>query len=294
VQSSPASIFGWEKGNLHPKMVEMPDSPAVTSRDGTTIGYTTTGTGPGVIIVPGNNRMAHNYARLAACLSGEFTVHTIERRGRGRSGPQGDNYSILTEVEDVRSVMAATGATNMLGHSYGGFIALQAARAEPLIRKLIAYEPSVSLNGSFDLSWLPEFEAAFHSGKNLKATVIFLRKAKLSVVSTWPTPVLYALAGLLLSGPSGREMLSLMPTTSAEIREVQRADTDGAEYRAISASTLLLGGEKGAAALLQILPELQKIIPRARVTLLPGLNHNGPDLGPVEAIATAVAAHLQP
>jgi len=270
----------------------MPDLPAVVSRDGTLVGYSTTGAGPGVIIIPGNNRMAHNYTQLAASLSSDFTVHTIERRGRGRSGPQGGDYSIQREVEDLRSVMAATGTTDIFGHSYGGFIALQAARDEPRIRKLIAYEPSVSLNGSFDLSWLPEFDAAFQSGKNVKAIVIFLRKAKLSAVSTWPTPVLYALAGLLLSGPSGREMLSLMPTTSAEIREVQRADTDGAEYRAISANTLLLGGEKGAFALLQILPELQKIIPRASFTLLPGLNHNGPDLGPVEALAITVAAHL--
>jgi len=270
----------------------MLDLPAVVSRAGTPIGYTTTGAGPGVIIIPGNNRMAHNYTHLAASLGSNFTVHTIERRGRGRSGPQGADYSIQREVEDLKTVMTATGAANVFGHSYGGFIALQAARAEPRIRKLIAYEPSVSLNGSFDLSWLPEFDAAFQSGKVVKATVIFLRKSRLSAVSDWPIPLLYALATLLLSGHSGREMRALMPNASAEIREVQRADSTGAEYRAISAHTLLLGGENGSAPLLRILPELEKIVPRARVTLLPGLNHNGPDLGPVEAIATAVAAHL--
>jgi pimeloyl-ACP methyl ester carboxylesterase len=189
--------------------------------------------------------------------------------------------------------MAATGANNIFGHSYGGFIALQAARDDPRIRKLVAYEPSVSINGSFDLSWLPVFDAAFNSGKVVKATVIFLKRSKLSVVSFWPTPVLYALSALLLSGKSGREMRSLMPNTSAEIREVQRAESDGSEFRAISADTLLLGGEKGAAAILQVLPELQKIIPLARFTLLPGLNHNGPDLGPVQPIAAAIAGHLR-
>jgi pimeloyl-ACP methyl ester carboxylesterase len=271
----------------------MPDSHAVTSRDGTIISYTSTGCGPGIIVVTGNNRMAHNYAQLAASLSGEFTVHTIERRGRGASGPQGSNYSILHEVEDLRAVMEAVGATIIFGHSYGGFIALQAARAETQISKLVVYEPSISVNGSFDLSWLPDFDAAFQSGKVMKATVIFLKKAKLSVVSTWPTPALYALSALLLSGESGREMRKLMPNASAEIREVQRADSNGIEFRTISADTLLLGGENGAAAILKILPELQKIIPRASCTILPGLNHHGPDLGPVQSVATAIAGHLR-
>ena len=236
--------------------------------------------------------MAHNYAQLATHLGAEFTVHTIERRGRGGSGPQGNEYSILSEVEDLRAVMGATGTTDLFGHSYGGFIALQAARSEPRIRKIVVYEPSVSLNGSLDLSWLPEFDAAFQAGRVVKATVIFLKKARLSVVCSWPTPVLYALSVLLLSGKSGREMRGLMPNTSAEVREVQRADSDGAEFRAINAETLLIGGENGAAAILQILPALQKIIPRASYTLLPGLNHNGPDLGPVPAIATAIARHF--
>jgi hypothetical protein len=97
----------------------MPDTRAITARDGTNISYTTRGTGPGLIIVPGNNRMAHNYARLAKSLSGQFTVHTIERRGRGKSGPQGSNYSILSEVADLRLMMAATGAVNIFGTATG-------------------------------------------------------------------------------------------------------------------------------------------------------------------------------
>jgi hypothetical protein len=143
-----------------------------------------------------------------------------------------------------------------------------------------------------DLSWLPEFETAFDAGNIVKATVLFLKKSKLSSVSAWPTPILYALAALLLAGPSGREMRNLMPNASAEIREVQRADSNGLEFHAISADTLLLGGEKGAAAILHILPELKNIIPQADCTILPGLNHNGPDLGPVQAIAELIAGHL--
>src|SRR5262249_39532611 len=133
-----------------------------TSKDGTPIAYTQTGTGPGLIILPGNNRMAHDYKKLAALLGTDLTIYVVERRGRGGSGPQGATYSVMREVEDLQAVMTATGATNVFGHSYGGLVALQAARIEPRITKLIAYEPGVSIHGSLDLSWLPRFERAFN------------------------------------------------------------------------------------------------------------------------------------
>jgi pimeloyl-ACP methyl ester carboxylesterase len=265
----------------------------VRSNDGTTIAFTSTGDGPGVVVVPGNGRMAHNYEQLARQLGDAFSVHVVERRGRGASGPQGDHYSIAREVEDLNAVVAATGACGVFGHSYGGLVAMQCARCERQLEKLIVYEPGVSIDGSLDLSWLPRYEAAFHAGKLTRATAIFLRDSKLSVVSDWPQPVIYVLAFLLLQGRSGREMRNLMATNPSELREVQRADSDGSEYAAITADTLLLGGENGTKQLLAVLPKLQSIIPQATLEILPGLNHNGPDLGPFTAIVEAVRRHLQ-
>lgn len=124
----------------------------VDSADGTRIGYRLTGTGPAMVVVPGNNRMAHNYDRLAAALADGFSVCVIERRGRGNSGPQGPRYSIDREVEDLQAVADAVGARMVFGHSYGGLIALTAARSTSDIDQLVVYEPGVSINGSFDLS----------------------------------------------------------------------------------------------------------------------------------------------
>jgi pimeloyl-ACP methyl ester carboxylesterase len=72
--------------------------------------------------------MAADYAAFARALAERFTVHTIERRGRGESGPQGDDYSIVKECEDVLAVRAATGASLLVGHSYGGLVALEVTR----------------------------------------------------------------------------------------------------------------------------------------------------------------------
>ena len=101
----------------------------IAARDGAPIGVQSFGAGPGIVVIPGNNRRAHHYEGLARGLAGAHTVHVIERRGRGVSGPRGTSYSVETEVDDVLAVMEDTGAQMVFGHSYGGLVALHGWRA---------------------------------------------------------------------------------------------------------------------------------------------------------------------
>jgi pimeloyl-ACP methyl ester carboxylesterase len=78
----------------------------VTSQDGTTITFLEYGAGPGLVIVPGNNRRAHHYASLAGLLADSYRVTVIDRRGRGLSGPQGPDYSVDREAEDAPDLNA--------------------------------------------------------------------------------------------------------------------------------------------------------------------------------------------
>jgi len=66
---------------------------SVTS-DGTTIGYRQIGSGPGLILLHGGMQASQHYMRLATALSDAFTVYVPDRRGRGLSGPYGDQYAI--------------------------------------------------------------------------------------------------------------------------------------------------------------------------------------------------------
>jgi hypothetical protein len=54
--------------------------------------------------------MAADDAAFGRALSEHYTVHTLERRGRGESGPHGDDYRIVKECEDVLARQAETGA----------------------------------------------------------------------------------------------------------------------------------------------------------------------------------------
>ncbi|WP_328997430.1 alpha/beta hydrolase [Kribbella sp. NBC_00709] len=248
-----------------------------------------TGAGPGVVVVPGNNRRAHHYERLARGLAGVHAVHVVERRGRGASAPRGTAYSVETEADDVLAVMEHTGARVVFGHSYGGLIALHVGMREPL-DALIAYEPGVSIGGSFDASWLDAFTEQLGGGRQVAAMATFLKGTGLLPFRA--APLLTAISFLMLRGSGGRETRDMMPTTPAEIGEIARLDSDGSRYAGIAARTLLLGGEKSPAYLTGVLPQLATILPSAEYSILPGLDHNAPDVNAPDDIAQQIRLHL--
>jgi predicted alpha/beta superfamily hydrolase len=47
----------------------------------------------------------------------------------------------------VLALQAATGASFLVGHSYGGLIALEVARNNKDFNKIAVYEPGVSIDG---------------------------------------------------------------------------------------------------------------------------------------------------
>ncbi len=136
---------------------------AVTSRDGTRIGYRQLGDGPGVVLQHGGALASQHYMRLAGALAGEFTVYLPDRRGRGMSGPYGPHYCIEREDEDLEAIIAATGAQNVFGAADGGLFALHASMVIPAIRKVALFEPVLFVGQP----GLDEFKATIDRGQRL-------------------------------------------------------------------------------------------------------------------------------
>lgn len=90
----------------------------ITSADGTAVGYRHAGTGSGVIVIHGALESSRNYLDLAATLVREFSVYVPDRRGRGMSGPHGDDYTLSKEVADMRALTEQMGATYLFGVSF--------------------------------------------------------------------------------------------------------------------------------------------------------------------------------
>lgn len=272
-----------------------PTAGTVTSTDGTPIGYETVGEGDGMLVVGGAWRSADDYLPLAQALAGSFAVHVIDRRGRGRSGPQGPAYSIDREIDDLLAVQARTGATIVFGHSYGGLVALEVARRGAAFTDVIVYEPGVSIGGSIPVAWMAPYRDRLAAGDRRGAFATMVRGAGGAppVVERLPLWYLKLILRLFVRGSEWRRTDSLMEVALAEHGQVAALDDGSAErYRAIAARTLLLGGKKSRPRFTTALfDQLAAAIPRATAELLPGLDHLGPEKAP-ETVADRILEHL--
>jgi pimeloyl-ACP methyl ester carboxylesterase len=114
----------------------------IRSKDGTLISAEQSGKGPALVLVHGIAGAASRWITSRA-LGERFTLYALDRRGRGKSddGPKGDSYAIDREAEDVAAFVRELGPdTFLLGHSFGGLLALEAAK-NTQVRKLLVYEP---------------------------------------------------------------------------------------------------------------------------------------------------------
>jgi pimeloyl-ACP methyl ester carboxylesterase len=115
----------------------------VRSRDGTTIAYDVSGSGPALIFVGGafSYRGYSGNRELADLLGDAFTCIWYDRRGRGDSTDT-PPYAVEREVEDLDALIAAAGGTAYVyGMSSGAALAAIAAARGSRITKLALFEP---------------------------------------------------------------------------------------------------------------------------------------------------------
>ena len=266
----------------------------VLSRDRTRIGYLSVGTGPSVLVIPGVLSMAADYAAFARALSEHFAVHTMERRGRGESGPQGDDYSIVKECEDVLALRAETGASLIVGHSYGGLVALEVARNNKAFSKIAVYEPGVSIDGSMPTAWMPGYQKKLSEKRNVDALVEFtLADAPPRIQKTPRWLMKLLLLALVRCSRQYRQMLNLLDQNLREWREIGRLDSSCEHYREIAGGVLLMyGGKSDSAAVTLAMERLAAILPHSETKKFPRLDHFGIERTAPGEVAKAVSDYF--
>nr|HET6903117.1 alpha/beta hydrolase [Ktedonobacteraceae bacterium] len=266
---------------------------AVLSQDGTKISYLTMGSGPSVLVVPGALSMADDYAAFASALAEHFTVHIIERRGRGESGPQGDDYSIAKEREDVLALLQKTGASLLVGHSFGGLVALEVARNNPSLTKVAVYEPGVSIDGSIPMHWMPGYQKKLAEKKYLDAFVEFSLAVGPERARTTPPWLMKLLLPLFLKSHERKLMFALLPENLREHQEVARLDNSYENYREIPAHVLLMYGGKSNVTWVDLsMQRLAAVLPRSETKEFPKLDHFGIDKKAPQEVARAVSMYF--
>jgi pimeloyl-ACP methyl ester carboxylesterase len=257
------------------------ESRSVVSRDGTRIHYLRTGTGPGLVVMHGAMQSAVSHLGLARALGDAFTIHLVDRRGRGDSGPYGDGYRVQREVDDLAAVLADTGARDVFGVSAGGLVCLQAATALPELRRAVLFEPALVLAGDDKTSWLPRYDRELAAGQLGAAMVTSMKGFRLgpAILNAIPRGLLAAMTGKAISKedatppPVGMTMRRFAPTLGYEGRLVAELTGTLERFRGVGAEVLLLSGSKGLPWIRPGLEALAGVLPRCRRLDLPGLNH---------------------
>jgi pimeloyl-ACP methyl ester carboxylesterase len=270
-----------------------PAEHTVISQDGATIGYLSMGNGPAVIVIPGALSTAAEYVDFGNALAKHFTVHIIERRGRGMSSPQGDDYSIEKECEDVLALQKQTDASLLVGHSFGGLVALEVGRRTPSITQIAVYEPGVSINGSIAMGWMPRYRQKLAEGKPLDAFVEFAMGTGPEFARRVPRWYMKLLMPLIMNAHERQVRLGLLRENLREHQEVARLDSTYENYRAISAEVLLLyGGKTDSRWVTLAMERLAAVLPRSETHVFPKLNHFGIDQKAPQEVAQFVSAFL--
>ena len=265
----------------------------VTSRDGTTIGYRQMGSGPGLILLHGGISSSQYLMKLGTALSDEFTVYIPDRRGRGLSGPIGDDYSIEKEDEDLEALLKKTGAHYVFGTADGALFALHAAISNPAIHKVAAYEPLIFAGQP----GIEEFKTTIRKldknmadGKVAKATVDLIKDSpKGSKIPDFMyVPIVKLFFWINIKTVKGDDVSyqELIPPLADELHIVEKTEGTLNDYKNVSTKVLLLEGSKTDPLLKSSVTALNKILPHSNLIELKGLNHDSAqDYGKPEPIA---------
>ncbi|MGP0225296.1 MULTISPECIES: alpha/beta fold hydrolase [unclassified Paenarthrobacter] len=248
---------------------------------------------PGVVVVHGTlvtDSLYWPFARTLGAMLGR-PVHCYNRRGRGRSAPQPAGYSAETEVADLQAVMAKSGSSDVVAHSYGGFIALQAARSAA-INRLVTYDAAVSLSGNLSSRWRPELELAVTAGQLDHAWAHLVQGlGTAGPISYLPMGALRMLSIMSARTRLGFEMRSLLPTAVVEMRAVLDADAHLSDFVKLATPTLMLSGGWSPSYFAETGRVLAGAVPAIDFAIVPLQFHEGP-LRPGRRLAARIARFL--
>jgi pimeloyl-ACP methyl ester carboxylesterase len=251
---------------------------SVVSRDGTVIGFESLGEGPPLVFVHGATADRTRWAPIRERFTGRFTVHTVDRRGRGLSTDEAETYSLRSEGEDVAAVVEAVGGgVHLVGHSYGALCSLEAALLTDAIGRLTLYEPPMQTPG-YDVISPEGFEALKAATEPEVVLETFFRET-LGLSQT----ALDAMKGT----PIWRARVAAAHTVVREVAEVRRFEpTD--RLAKITVGVRLLLGTESTAYLHAVTKALAARIDGATIVDLHGQAHQAMDFDPDQFVAAVL------
>lgn len=237
----------------------------VTSKDGTKIGYIKKGNGPALILVHGTTADHTRWLPIIPYFENHFTVYAVDRRGRGLSSDS-PGYSLIKEAEDIAAVaLSIDEPIFILGHSYGGLVALEAALHIDNLKKLILYEPPVPAGlPLYPEGTIEKMQTYIDNNKNEAALEVMLRE-----VVEMPDYEFEKYRKL----PVYQRRIELAPTIPREIMVELDFEFLPDRYKNFNVPTMLLLGGDSPEIFHEITNLLDKVLPNSRMVSMDGQQH---------------------
>ena len=228
------------------------------------------------------------WAGLAASLGDQLTVLTPDLIGYAGNAPWPAHAQV--SLDDEANALAALieshpGGVHLLGHSYGGAVALQVAMRWPeRIRSLTLYEPVRFALLLRDPEMAPLAYEVIRLARSVQAAASTTPDAAaVRFVDYWSGVGAWDRLGAARQRPLAR----CMTKVGAEFGAVIDDRAGPADYKRLTMPVRLLGGDRSPAPVLRILDRLEVLLPQADRVSLAGLGHMGPVQAP-ERIALAL------
>jgi pimeloyl-ACP methyl ester carboxylesterase len=248
-------------------------------------------TRPLVLLIHSGGFSSRQWRKLADMLAPTYHVLAPDLLGYGASGPWpvGEPFHFRQDLAALQALLGDQSApAHVVGHSYGGLLALKLALERPAaVRSIAVFEPVAFgiLDEPSDADAreiLGRLHLQYDRGAD-GADEAWLAQ----FVDWWNGPGAWA---------------GLTPETKASFRAVgwklfQEVEslvadtTDSATYGTITAPTLLLGGDKSPLAERRVLDKLAAALPRATLQILPGVGHMGP-ITHAALVNASIATHI--
>lgn len=202
--------------------------------------------------------------------------------GRSTPWPAESRFEVARDLElTERHLASLPEAVHLIGHSYGGYLALRLVLAGHRVRSLTVYEPpAFGVLGTGEERFDPE---GAYTQPELRGTEAWMKL----MVDFWNGPGAYDAL------PAARRRVMLQSGAKAfdEVRAVV-ADVLPAELLArIECPTLVLCGTQTPAVAQRVCQRLAALVPGARLERLEGAGHMAPVLES-ERINRHIVAHL--